>query len=702
MSKHRLTPLFQPRSIALIGASDRNPFSHMAADNLDRFAFAGPTYMINLRATPAHGRVAVSSCCEIGEPVDAAYVCVPQAAVMNAMEDAVAAGIQNFVLVSSGFAELGGAGAELQTQLEALIRAHDLKLLGPNSLGYANFKGRVALGALTIPSGTTAGSVAVVSASGSTGLQIAGFANEIGIGLSHLISTGNEAGVDTASVIDYLIEDEAVKVIAVFAEAIRDPATFTEVAVRAFEIRKPIVVLKVGRAPQTAALVSSHTGSMVGDDRVFDAVCERYGIVRVHSTEDLVVTSAAMASIGLMRKPGVGLVSISGGACEMISDRARDAGVSVPAFTLETQAALRKTVSDIGQTHNPLDLTGAAMRDPPMWERVLNIISRDPQIGLTICNFDFPDSPQPNWKSAWDHIVKGLKAADPPGPILTSYIKCFTEQGKRFVQEMDIPFVISGIGTGMDAIGRAVRWSEKLARPIPAALRINTGSSGTVSARPRSEREALDYLSGFGVPVVPATIARDEDEAIAAFRRLDGPVVLKILSPDIQHKTEIGGVILDLCNEAAVAVGFAQIMTATREAMPAARIDGIVVSPMRTGGIELFVGVARDPQWGPVLSIGLGGIWVEALDDTSLVLLPAGRDDIVGALERLKGVRLFRGYRGAPEVDLNALAEIVARIGDAVLELGPHLAAFEINPLLVVGDRIEALDALAVWNEGAR
>lgn len=698
LSTHRLAGLFKAGSVALIGASDRNPFSLMAAGNLERFTFAGPIHMVNQRGAPAHGRMAVTSCRAIGEAVDAAYVCVPQAAVLDAITDAVEGGIRNFVLVSSGFAELGGAGADLQRQLETLIRAHDLRLLGPNSLGFINFQDRVAVGALSGQFAPIPGTVAVVSASGSTGLQIAGFAYQLGIGFTHLISTGNEAGIDTAAVIDYLVDDPGVKAIAVFAETVRDPVTFTNAARRAFDMRKPIVVLKVGRAPATAALVSAHTGSLVGDDRVFDAVCERFGIVRVATTEELVITASTMASVGPIRKPGVAVVSISGGACETISDRAKEAGVPIPAFTQETRIALRAAVSDLGQTHNPLDLTGAAMRDPPMWERVLNIISRDPQIGLTICNFDIPAAPLPDWQAAWDHIASGLRACDPPGPVLTSYIQCFTEYGKRFIDEMRLPFVVSGIGTGLDAIGSTIRWSERLERTAPSALQPGGAVAKT---RPRSEREALDYLAGFDVKVIPAAIARTEGEAVQAFRNLGGgAAALKILSRDIAHKTEIGGVLLNLGDEAAVAAGFAQITAAAGAARPDALIEGVAVSPMRHGGIELFVGAARDPQWGPVISLGLGGIWVEALDDTSLELLPADRDDVIRALRRLRGAKLLEGYRGSPAADLNAIADAVAKIGEAVLALGPALAAFEVNPLLVRGNDVEALDALVVWNDG--
>jgi acyl-CoA synthetase (NDP forming) len=700
LTAHGLSLLFRPASIALIGASDRNPFSLMAAANLERYAFVGPVHMVNPRGVPAHGRPAVTSCREIGASVDVAYVCVPQAAVLPALEDAVAAGIRNFVLVSSGFAETGDAGAELQRRLEALIARHELQLLGPNSLGFINFRDRIAVGALVGPFAPLPSSIAMVSASGSTGIQLASFAYQIGIGLTHLVSTGNEAGIDTASVIDFLLNDPKVKAIGIFAETVRDPVAFTEVARRALERRKPLVILKVGRAPTTAALVAAHTGTLVGNDRVFDAVCDRFGIQRVYSTEQLVITCATMANARPWRRPGVAVVSISGGACEMIADAAKEAGVPVPPFAPATQTQLRSIVSDIGQTHNPLDLTGAVMRDPTMWERVLRTVAHDPNIGLTVCNFDIPGAPLPEWQAAWEHISAGLRAAEPAGPILTSYIQCFTEYGRRFIEEMHIPYVISGIGTGLAALGSLIRWSERLSR-APPLPRIG-GPPQTTSKQPRSERELLEHLVRFGVPVIPATVANNAAQAVRAFRDAGGPVALKILSPDIPHKTEVGGVRLNLDNEADVVAGFQELLAAVRAAKPAARIEGVVVAPMRGAGLEVFVGLARDPQWGWVMSLGLGGIWIEALDDTATELLPLSAADVRRALRRLRGAKLLEGYRGSPPVDLAALTQSVVRIGEAALALGPDLEVLEVNPLLVKGDRIEALDALVVWKEAGK
>jgi acetate---CoA ligase (ADP-forming) len=700
LTAHRLSLLFRPTSIALIGASDRNPFSLMAAANLERYAFAGPVHMVNPRGAPAHGRPAATSCRQLGAAVDVAYVCVPQAAVLEALEDAIAAGIRNFVLVSSGFAETGGGGAELQRRLEALIARHELRLLGPNSLGFINFRDHIAVGALVGPFASLPASIAMISASGSTGIQLASFAYQIGIGLTHLVSTGNEAGIDTAAVIDFLLNDPEVKAIGIFAETVRDPVAFTDVARRALDRRKPLVVFKVGRAPATAALVAAHTGTLVGNDRVFDAVCDRFGIERVYSTEQLVITCATMAHAVPLRRPGVAVVSVSGGACEMIADAAKEAGVPVPAFAPATQAQLRGIVSDIGQTHNPLDLTGAVMRDPTMWQRVLRTIAQDPNIGLTVCNFDVPAAPLPDWQTAWENIVAGLRAAERPGPILTSYIQCFTEYGRRFIGEMQIPYVISGIGSGLTALGSVIRWSERVNRAAPFPL--TSTRPQTTRTKPRSERELLEHLARFGVAVIPGTIARDEAQAVRAFRDTGASVVLKILSPDIQHKTEVGGVLLNLDNEADVVAGFRHLLAAVRTAKPTARLVGVVVSPMRAAGLEVFVGVARDTQWGWVMSLGLGGIWIEALDDTAIELLPLTAADVIRALRRLRGAKLLDGYRGSPPVDLAALATSVVRIGEAALALGPDLEVLEVNPLLVNDDGIEALDALVLWKEAGR
>ncbi|MET0379637.1 MAG: acetate--CoA ligase family protein [Spongiibacteraceae bacterium] len=694
-AEHRLTPLLQARSIAIVGASERNHYAALAVANLKTLKYSGRLHMVNPRGGIIFGQQAVTSCADITEPVDTAYICVPIAGVIDAVAAAAAAGIRNFVVLTSGFAEVGGEGVQLQDRLVELCRQFDLGLLGPNCLGFVNFADAVSLGSIPVPPSQPAAALGIVSASGATAHQLAAYAQQLGIGVTHLIATGNEANITTADCLDYLVQHPAVKSIAVFLESIRDPENFIAVAQRALQMRKPIVVLKVGAAPTTAAVAAAHTGALVGDDKVFNAACERFGLVRVDTFERLITTAAALGNIGYLEKPGVACVSISGGACEVMSDLADAYGVPMPAFAPVTTQALGEVVSDLGQMHNPIDLTGAAVRDPSLWEKVLRIVSADPQVGLTLCNFDPPADAEQLQRTALAPIASGLRAATSKAALITSYIKPITDVGQAYLSDNQLPTALSGLGDGMFAAGKLVWWSERVRNYAPLQSTATTISS----ARPQSEQEALVYLRAAGVPVIPSIVTKTAAEAVAAARDFAGPVVLKIASPDIAHKTDIGGVLLNLRGDAEVEQGFNRIMNAAQAAHPEARIEGIAVSPMRDKGVELFVGIARDPQWGLVMALGLGGVWVEVMNDTRLCLLPVRKQDVVAAFNSLRAAKLLQGYRGSPVVDLDAVADVVVKIGAAALALGPQLAAFEINPLLVRGNQVEALDALPVWDK---
>jgi acyl-CoA synthetase (NDP forming) len=694
-SAHRLASLFGARSIAVIGASERNQYAAIAIRNLQGLNYSGSLHMVNPRGGTVFGRRTAASCGAIAEAVDTAYVCVPIAAVLDAVSEAAQAGIKNFVVLSSGFAETGGDGIELQARLVELCAQHQLRLLGPNCLGFVNYTGGVSLGSIPTRLPQPPASVAIVSASGATAAQLAHFAHQSGIGTTHVIATGNEANITTADCLDYLISQAEVKAVAVFLEMVRDAAQFAAVARRALESRKAIVVLKVGASPTTAAVAAAHTAALVGDDRVFDAVSDPLGIVRVASFEHLVTTAAAMANIGPLDKSGVACISISGGACEVMADLAQAASVSLPQFEPETHAALRGVVSELGQSHNPLDLTGAAIRDPSLWEKILHIVSRDPQIGLTLCNFEPPSIAGGPLGPMLDSIAKGLRGAGSKVGLITSYIAPVNEQGLHYLAENRLAPPIQGLGDGMAAVGKLLWWSERLRHEWRAAP--TAAVSAACGTRPQSEHQVLEYLWSRGVPVVPHVLVTDSAAAVAAARASGSAVAMKIASPDIAHKTDIGGVLLNQQGDAAVAAGFHQIMKRVVEARPAARLDGILVAPMRHGGVELIIGISRDPQWGLMMALGLGGIWVEILGDTCLRILPVDHADVLAALRSLRAAKLLVGYRGAPAADFEILADVIVKLGAAALALGPDLAALEINPLLVNGDRVEALDALAVW-----
>lgn len=694
-----LGSLFRARSVALVGATDRSIWSQAAFANFERLGFTGRVHPVSRKGGTVHGLPAASSCAAIGEPVDAALLMVPQSAIADAFADMNAAGIRNAVVLTSGFAETGTEGVGRQEALLGAARAEGVTLLGPNCLGFINYADRVPIWTTQPPLPIIqGGSIGIVSQSGATAGFIAGFAHRQGVGLSFQVSTGNEADVNVARVVDFLVDDPATAVIGLFLETVHDAPLLAAAARRALAADKPIVAIKIGASETAARAAEAHTGSLVGDDRVFEAVCRQLGIVRVSCIEDLVFTAALLARVGHVRDRRLGLVSISGGVCEMAADHAEAAGVAVPRLTEPTKAALREVLPDFGTPNNPLDVTGGAMLDASLFARGLPAFAADPSVGLVACFMDLPDTAE-EIAGFRGGIVRqigaGFRDAPKPCVMLSVITRPVTEAGRELLAETGITYLGSGVLHGLGALGRAFAWAERQERgyadPPP--------SPSPAAERPRGEHAVLAYLAARGVPVVPVTLARDEAAAVAAARALGGPAVLKIASAGIAHKSDVGGVLLDLSGWEAIAEGFRRVVASARAAKPDAALDGVLVAPMRAaGGVELFVGVLRDPLWGPAIAVGLGGIWVEALRDTAIRLLPVTPAEVLEMFSELRGARLLDGYRGVPGIDRRAAAEAVARIGDAALALGPALVSLEVNPLRATAEGAEALDALAVWD----
>ncbi len=688
-----------PSSIAFIGATERSVWSNVAYDNLKMLGFPGNIYPVNRRGGEIYGRAAATSATAIGETVDTALLMVPAHALEEAILDLHCAGIGYAVVLSSGFAEAGGDGRQRQEKLTALAATKGVRVLGPNCLGFANFSDRAAIWTGSLRSPLPAGSLGIVSQSGALAGQLSFLAQAHGIGLSRMVSTGNEADVDIAEALEYLVEDEQTRSIALFAETIRDPARFAQAALRALALAKPISVLKMGSSEIAAKAAQAHTGSLVGDDRVFDAMCHRYGLMRVRSLEDLLFTAAFAEKTGPLPRPGIAVASLSGGVCEILAERAAEEGVPLTMLSAATQQALRGILPAYATPQNPLDITGAAILQPAIFGDALEAVTRDEGVGAVFVVVDVPNAlpnDTPGNRASVQQAARGLADSPVPALAFSHYVMQVTLLSRELVSDSGIRHVACGIHHAMSAIGAIHRWSHRVRGPHQdLAL---TRNRSTLRDELSSEHAVGHWLSGQGIPVVPTYLTRTAEEAAAFARQAVGPVALKIASPDIPHKTEVGGVALNLQGADAVAAAWTGMLQRVSQARPDARIDGILVAPMRVGGVELFVGTLNDPQWGAALAVGLGGVWVEALRDTSLRLLPVSREDVLQMLGELRGARLLAGWRGAPPADMDRLADVIVAIGNAALALGPELASLEVNPLRVHAGTVEALDALAVWN----
>lgn len=696
-----LDGLFRAKSLAIIGASDKNPWGSIAYRAIRAVGHDGPIHLVNRRGTPALGQETIVSCADAAGGIDAAFVAVPAAFLDDAVEDMAAAGVKFGAVVTSGFAETGDEGAKLQRTIFEKAKALGITLLGPNSLGFTNFVDRVALGAMPVPPPILDNPrVALVSQSGATTVLIAQIAQQQGVSLTHMVAMGNEATIDLADVLTFMVDDEHTKAICIFAESIRNPETFLKAARKAHYAQKPIVMLKVGVGELTAAVAQSHTGALVGDDRMFQAMCDAYNIVRVNSMEDLVLTADMLAAIGSIdADKGFALVSISGGACEIVADRGEEAGIPFPQFSKSTLGNLSGVLSDFGAAHNPLDVTGAAVSKPSIYSDVLKILGKDDQFGFVGVIGEVPASEKlksPVSEAASREIASGFKSSGLEGCIIQQVIKPQSPYSREFIKEFELPLVTGGIDHAVRAIGHLFKWSKQAGKPAP----VRPSSSSYGGQRLTNEQQTLSWLAREGVPVIPQEIAKDRDEAAQIANDFDAPVVLKILSPDIQHKTEVGGVKLNVTGGEAASAAYDSIMESVKAKASGATIDGALISPMREGGQELVVGVTRDPSWGLSMMVGTGGVWVELLNDAQLRLLPLEPPDVLEMIESLKASKLLKGYRGSTPVNHVKLSEVIANIGKAAAKLGDDLQALEINPLRADGDEIEALDALAIWGEG--
>jgi acyl-CoA synthetase (NDP forming) len=692
--------LFNPRSIALVGATDKSGWSRNTFDNLRLHGFTGAVHLVNPRTEVVHGQRAHRNLTAIGAPVDLAYVMVPTRAVLPILREGRSLGIRSYVVLTAGFAETGEEGGRLEQEVVDYATENGLTLLGPNGNGYINAAAAITPYGLPIVSGLGGGSVGVVLQSGALASSILSFSQARNVGISLLTSMGNEAVVTVTDVMEYLIDDPNTRVIALFLESVRRPAEFAAAARRAAEAGKPVVALKIGSSQLASHTARAHTGALVGDDHVIDAAFRQLGVIRVRSLEDLVITAGLLAVTPPLPGRRVGVVTPSGGASEIIADRAEQEGLELPAYAPETVAALRAMLPDFATVANPLDVTGYVVVDRTLLGRALEIVAKDPGIDEVMLLADLPRvvPPDPDLSLAFLRANSDIIHASPrPVVVVSNVLTDISEFGRRVQNETNYPYVAGGIEHGMSALGFAVRWAEAARSiatrpPVEPPAPLDVSGTGTWV-----EHRAAALLADHGVPVVPARLARDADTAVAAAAEFGFPVVLKAVADGLGHKSDIGGVRLGLTDPDAVRTAHREVT----EALRAAGATGIstLVQPQRSGGIELLVGVVRDPVWGPVLAIGLGGVWVEVLRDTALRLLPVDETDVRDALAELRGADLLAGARGTVAADLDAVAAVVVRIARLAESLGDGLDSLEVNPLLVRGTDVEVLDALLTWRD---
>jgi acyl-CoA synthetase (NDP forming) len=696
----RLEALFNPRSVALVGATDRSHWSLYTFDNLIRCSPGVRVWCVHPFHSTVHGVPAVRRLADLPEPADLAYIMVPTERVPEVLQEAADCGIRQAVVLTAGFSDAGVEGHRRERQLVELALERDLLLLGPNGNGFVNLSQASTPFGLPIPPALRPGPVGIVLQSGGLAGSVLALAQAWDVGLSLVVATGNEAMVSAADVLDYLVGHRPTRAVAMFLESIRDGDRFRRAALAALEVGKPVVVFKVGRSEAGRAAALAHTGAVAGDARATRAALLQLGAVCVDSLEDLIASAGLLGyeSRPLGRRGAV--ITASGGSCEIIADRAAEAGLELPPFPPETDHRLRRLLPAFANPRNPLDVTGYVVVDPDLWHQALEVVAEGAEGTYDFILFQttLPSRPPPDPTPVlrrYDAVAEVRRRSRVPVLIQTTVPIDVADFGRELLARHDLA-VLPGMEHGMTALVSAIDYHRRRQRslnrppsdPAPPIVPPDDARGAW------SELRARQLLAAHGVEVVPAELATSVEGAVAAARRLGWPVVLKAAAPGLLHKADVGGVRLGLRDEGEVADAYRGIV---ERVPPIPELDGVLVSPARSGGVELLVGVRSDEVWGQILSVGLGGVFVEVLDDVALRVLPVDREEILAMLTELRASPLLDGVRGTEPVDRHRLAAAIEAIARLAHGLGPALIALEVNPLWASGSRVEALDALVLW-----
>jgi len=709
--RHGLDAIFRPRSVAVIGASrDRRTVGGAIFHNLLSHDFRGPVYPVNPKAGVVQSVRAYATVRDIPDPVDLAIVVVPAAHVLDVVEACGEKGVKGVVVISAGFKETGGAGTEREQALRECVRRRGMRLIGPNCLGVLNTETGLNLDATFAPIYPPPGRVAFSSQSGALGLAILDLASDLNIGISHFASVGNKADVSGNDLLEYWEEDPGTGVILLYLESFGNPSRFLEIARRVGRT-KPIVAVKSGRTSAGMRAASSHTGSLAGADTAVEALCIQAGVIRCDTIEELFDVAMPLATQPLPRGNRVGIITNAGGPGIMASDACETHGLEVATLTDETVQGLRAFLPPEASTRNPVDMIASAV--PESFEKAIRLMAADPGVDALLVLYVPPIVTRP--EDVAHAIVRGNEAAKADAaaagredkPVLSCFMGSHgVPEGLQSLHQGHIPSYVFPESAAI-ALSRTVRYARWRSAPEgvhttfadvdrAAAARIVAAAC----ARGNSERVWLDaeeiggLLGAYGLARPASAEARTADEAAAAAARIGFPVAVKLVSPTITHKSDVGGVVLGLRDESGVRDAFRGIEQRLTAIGRRHEMAGVLIQPMLTDGIETIVGMTRDPSFGPLLMFGMGGVQVELLKDVVFRVHPLTDLDAREMVNGVRGARMLSGYRGAPPGDVAALEQTLLRVSQLAGD-HPEIVEMDVNPLkvLVPGRGCVVLDA---------
>ncbi|MGV7975819.1 MAG: acetate--CoA ligase family protein [Anaerolineaceae bacterium] len=695
-----LTPFFKPQGVAILGASSKpNKLSYGILENLLKYNYQGGIYPVNPNAQEILGVQVYPELAQVPDPVDLAVIVLPVGMTLDTMQACAQRGIKAVIIITGGFREVGGEGAEIERKTLAFARKHGMRVIGPNCVGTMDM--RSGLNTTFIKGMPPRGPIAFISQSGAVCGGVVDLILESEVGFSHFASLGNEMDVSEADMLAYFGDDPDVKVIAVYLEGVQNGARFIEEARRVSRI-KPIVMLKAGRNNAGARAVSSHTGSLAGSYAAYQAVFSQTDVLEVETLAELFNVAWALGTQKLPEGKRVAIATNAGGAAALLADNLSANGAELAELSVDTQTRLRSKLNPSAQVANPVDILGGAEPADYLWS--LEQMMRDENVDVL--------APVLVPQALVDPLGVAQAWAQAAGQTDKTMLTCL--MGERSVREARAFLNRTGVPVYQfpDQVGpvlRAMRaYGEYLRKPIYkpvepkkadknvvcTILKTNTGKAAL------GEFETRDLLEAYGIPNVPGGLAENAQQAVEIAENVGFPVALKIVAEGVLHKSDAGGIILNLGDKVSVSAGFKQLLSRIRAQFPEASINGAMVEKMAPKGLEVIVGMRRDPTFGPMMMFGMGGTLVEQLKDISFRVAPLSEEDINEMVDSTIAGKLLKGVRGSSRADIEAVQAVIAALSQLALDF-PEIEEIEINPLVVYpqGQGALALDSRTVLRQ---
>jgi len=699
---HPLDSFFAPASIALIGASrDLEKIPGRLLSMLRKNDFPGKLYPINPNYGDIDGLKCYPIIADVGQPVDLAVVIIPAKAVLGALEQCAAAGVKNAVIISSGFAEEGGDSAAMQDAIVALAKRTGMRISGPNAEGFysevqkvaATFSPTVDVKPGHIPLVATRRRIGIVAQSGGIGFAIKHRAKALGVAISYVVSAGNESDLGAGEFLEYMVQDASTDVILLFIEGIRDVDKFLAAARRAAEIGKPVIVTKVGRSGAGERAAASHTASMAGWSAAYDAVFAKYGFIVSNDLDEAVTIAAVLASNPMPKGDRVAVLTVSGGAGIWGADTVSLQGLQVPELSAGIQDKIKQWMPSYGAAKNPVDVTAQGVSSGGL-QKSIELFDESDEVDATLVVLSLSSETRMWFKEA---ELKPVISAQNKPVVFYSYTLP-SDFARRELAKSGV-VVLSGLTHAGVALRRMVERARfALAPPLDAAASPRRDISAHLKSAVLSEADSKALLREAGIALPEEVLVTEKGALDAAIARTGFPLVMKIQSPDIPHKSEVGGVRVNIAAKGEVFLVFEALVENARKHRPDAAIQGVLVGPMAKKGVEIIIGTMLDATFGPMIMVGLGGITTELFRDVIYRPAPVSAAEAAAMLAELKAAPLLNGFRGAAKADVAALSQLIAQVSVLAAAYRDQISEIEINPVLVhpQGQGVTVVDALVV------